>query len=299
MANSIEILLLPSYIFSIFYNKCMGLEISQGAVFYIVIMLVVIYIGISYVTGGNFLGILTGEGPVEPTLRIQNNITCSANDPVNCNMAPQSDGYTVTITMSIDYNDNAKKDITIYPILDFGNNPVFGDKEIPCTYSKDNKQYNCPSKQDYTYTLNANKMQSVKDFGKGFVLLQIYFFKKTEAIKSYINDVPQGSSGRTMSNMLKTFSDFYIYNKGIGIEDTSGSSGSTLDTYCKDKSEEQCKNDEYCYIEGNQCKACKITDDCGRYLESECMKCKYAKDLNCAWKPTTIAYTTFYGCVKG
>lgn len=260
---------------------------AQRWIYYIILMLVVIFVGLYWLMGADIIKIIAGKNPFAvPKIEITQGLG-ELKEP-QCT----ADGYKTQVgseglPLRINYIDDRGEDAEIYPILDFGDNPLLDDsgKSIKCAVDETFKFYNCDP-VILSFTLKPEKLQSTRNIGTN-TPIQMYFFKKTPAIRDYIIDSHQGL-GRTTSNLLLTFTDFYIYNREIrNVITTNQCIQNILAQACEGKNKDQCNIDENCYINSaDKCVACPIGSnvDCWDFNELSCQKCKFAVD-NCAWQP--------------
>ncbi len=282
----------------------MGLQISQEAVYYIILMVVVIFIGITYFLQTDIKSLFSGEDifalpKVEITEITRDNLAGT------CETSGLELAYRIPVNIKIDLKSSKNKEaVDIYPILDVGNNPAFAfdgasPKAISCTPVENSKDYSCTGSDEnsgpFQFSLDLRKLQDDSNLGRNSLTpVQIYFFRKTDAIRDYITE-KTAFSGRTTSNLVQTFTDFYITSYYIGYTDTTCTETPSL-RRCEDldiNTECGLLYPDQCYRRpsgGNSfaCVECPQTSDCSRYDTDSCGQCQTARqrcfldrDLRC------------------
>jgi hypothetical protein len=254
----------------------MGFQITQEALVYIVLMLAVIFIGVWYVTGLNPVDLAKGNNPFkQPQIDITE--MQIGSPPPYCG----SSSCVVKIdSLKIHYQDGKSEPVEIYLVLDIGNNPVLGDAVIKCDYSKDTKEYTCGDAAPL-FTLPAGNVQDIKNMNKADTYMQIYFFKKADAIRRYLAST---APGRTTSSLLTTFNDFYLGSSMVGA---TINTGQMLGDVCSALDAQLCMSDEMqrrCYLDAsNSCRNCRYLKmyNCNDFGVEECTYCEAAKIKNC------------------
>jgi len=248
-------------------------DTSLPSIFYVIIMLVVVVVVLYFVTGINVLKLFTGSKTFDrPSIQVSSGqsgffATCSGS------------GYLATLSgLSINYEGKKEDSVQIYPVLDIGDNPILDDQgtAITCTYGSDEK-FSC-GKVDLKFTLNLNNLQSDNNLGSTKTYAQIYFFKKTDAIRQYLQS---GGYGKTTTNLLNTYNDFYIQNVYLPSQDTS-CIAQAIGQSCSSYSKDDCmsKGSGFCYYSVNSPQQCKICPT-GKQTPSDCSNNDPAAQMNC------------------
>ncbi|MBI4170127.1 MAG: hypothetical protein HY514_00390 [Candidatus Aenigmarchaeota archaeon] len=270
----------------------MGLEISQGAVVYILLMLAIIFIGVYYVTGGNFIQFIKGEKLFSaPKISIVGFADPFASCTGNSYVVRFGDPTQRESVLRITYSDTREQDVEIYPVLDVGNNPLLDDSEntIKCTFDE-TSGYSC-DKKALVFTLTPQKIQTSKTLNNKNTFVQLYFFKKTFGIRQYLSG--RSTNDRTTSNLLMTYNDYYVFNQEVRFSDKSYYDTTclqaTFSEFCKTLDKYDCTSNrynEYCYlfvVDGGEpvCKSCPSESDfssCENYDKYACTSCKILRE---------------------
>ena len=220
----------------------MGIHITQEAVIYLILMLVVVFIGIAFVVGGDIKALFSGSSPFEaPSIKVTKfdfqGATCEFNR------------FVLRInTIKIHYfSSRQPNEVEVYPVLDIGNNPLLDESEaepkrIKCTVRSEysglsENQYDCPAAESLKYSVRLvtsiddslddsfDMVTSTDDSNlvSANTPIQMYFFRKTDAIRDYINN-----RRGTTAKLLETFTDFYINSYQMDAKDTRCLAGTAI-----------------------------------------------------------------------
>ena len=256
----------------------MGFEITKGAIFYFLIMIVVIYIGIAIVTGLNPLTLLKKiDSTFEPgKVYVTNAGTLDKNIELGC----LGTNYILTLDgAKFGYKGTGDK-LEFIVVLDYKNLLFvghYGDEEkITCTAEPD--KYNCPQELKLSFELAGTG---------GITGKQTFHFTTWLARPAVIDAVKQTHA--TLDKILDSYSDSYLSS----FDATVNVQTKCKETECGSQSNEpDCKATSGCYWGGwpwsKSCKVCSSSTNCNDYDSGACIQCPIPA-ANC--KPGTL-----YGC---
>jgi len=266
------------------------IEFTQGAVLYIIIMLLVIVIGVAIVTKGQFIILFQGgkisqlfePGAVKIGSGQENQPLSDINLDIYCG---PSNVYDVTVKgIAFDYTSGGDKVVkfyvvltlrnTIFPAVDEDGNP----HALSCTPDENQKGYNCEGAVRLNFHARTDEPAS-----KEFFHFTIW---KAEPGVENILELPDGADDKTLSNLLN--SQFVHY---MGSFDIGGTvEGACLSVKCKGLDTRQCEQENGCWLKPgflgllSSCRGCLYASSCSEYKDSiECSKCGAYLDLGCHW----------------
>ena len=271
----------------------------QGAVLYIIIMLVVVFVGIAIVTKGQFLMLFQMEKfsqLFEPGAITIGPASMENGQPLG-HLLPErnmdvvcgpGNVYDVTLKgVSFDYKGGGGKNLGFYVVLDVGNKLVQGMDENGNSVficASDNREdsivFNCPS------SVNINfRVQTDAPAHKEFFHFTIW---RVEPGVTNILELSDGSEGKSLSNLLDSQFQNYVGSFDAG--------GVTIGDACSDflcrkySNERSCSGDYTCWFEpgllgfGGTCHGCKTAISCAEYdNRNECLCGSLYADLGCYW----------------
>ncbi len=276
-----------------------SIEFTQGAVLYIIIMLVVVFVGIAIVTKGQFLMLFQMEKfsqLFEPGAITIGPASMENGQPLG-HLLPEKNMdvvcgpgnvYDVTLKgISFDYKGGGGKDLSFYVVLDVGNKLVQGMDEngnsvFACIREDrgDRIVFNCPSGVNMNF-----HVQTDAPAHKEFFHFTVW---RAEPGVRDILELSDGSDDKTLSHLLD--SQFQNY---VGSFDAGGVTigDACSDFLCKRYSNEQsCSGDYTCWFEpgllgfGGTCHGCKNLMSCSAYdNRNECLCGSLYADLGCYW----------------
>lgn len=264
-----------------------------GWLTYVLIALAVVFIGVYYVTGLDPVKLIAGKNPfAAPTIEVIPGFTLAEG--------PSGSHMSIAVSnLKISYDDGKEQELVeILPVLDLGDNPLLDAQSrlVKCRFSDSTDDYECGTAQ-LEFVLKPESIQSFKNLGRPDTPVQLYFFRKTDAIKSYITS---GGAGKTTTNLLITYNDFYIHNELLGTAGTSDIQDAAA-TVCARLGKEACAKSADCYLDLLQkCIACPLTDTCSEFATmAACRFCRFAQQNHCDWGQTGISGgIPLQGCKK-
>lgn len=269
-----------------------SIEFTQGAVLYIIIMLLVIFVGIAIATKGQFLMLFKMDefssmfeansiriGPGEFS-KETSHILNSNNIDILCQSGNR---YDVTLkNIGFDYGGAGKR-IDFYVVLDAGGKIVRGNDEkgnsvFTCIKSEGDTSFSCQG------NLNINfQFQTDTPAAKEFFHFTVW---RAEPGVTNVLELPDGFEGKSLAGLLDSQFQNYIGSfdaAGITIGDACS------DSACKGKSEQECTLLESCwykpgFIFGGSCNGCRMHTTCNEYnTRNECKCGETYAGLGCHW----------------
>ncbi|MEM7819397.1 MAG: hypothetical protein QXD48_01045 [Candidatus Aenigmatarchaeota archaeon] len=270
----------------------MPVHLSQSAVIYLILMLVVIFIGLMIVTKGKIL--LTGEGAKLSKMFEYGDIKLIGDaeipeEKIKIECIEDENGYKIKniVLNSASFEYYGKEDkIEFMIVLDLGNALRVGYDEneeykIICEL-KDKKMQCDPPKNIWFY---------VNDYDQNKIKSREYFhFTIWRAKLMILEHGGHNLNGKKLKELIDKYSPYYLGSFGLG--------GFTIDQKCRGWScdklkENECKTNSNCYwsVSVNiwfgrimsKCNACPTEENCKKYnTESMCTQCSYPKN-NCKW----------------
>lgn len=270
----------------------MGFEITKGAIFYIVLMLIIIYLTVSIITGLTPFQLIKKIGTAfEPgKLYVAND----QRDPLEAHTKIEclSAAYKVVIdSPNFYYKDkSSSKSITFAVVLDYRNKLFFGDitdptgahsETISCSPPADSDEFSCPKDRKIEFNVNGIGTFDNK---------QVLHFTTWIATPAVISALKE--SDATLDKMLGgVYANSYLSSFDIVVDTQQ----KCKEAECNSLDESGCKtkNSEGCYwrtswLSPNSCQLCGSSTKCGDYDGEACVQCPIAK-ANC--KPGVL-----YGC---
>ncbi len=253
----------------------MKAEITNEALLYIVLMVIVIFVGVTYITGSDIMSLFNKD---KLSQKEWVGITLANNMP---NPDCTSDGkYKATIIFKLDY-EGPPRDVELLPILDIGNNPVRDTENtvIYCTYDDSSKEHQCGSTRTLDYIMDQAAAKDFTFLGSP-ANVQMMIFRKTEGVRFYVNDK---ISSHTSSNLIASYTDFFVRGIGVGVF-TKSCFASFQQALCPGKDSVACQATAGCYVTSNlECKPCRTTNiaSCDKLSGEECISCANALGKKC------------------
>lgn len=262
----------------------MGFEITKGAVFYFLLMLIVVYIGIALVVGTNPLEAFSKMNNLfEPAkvniadsdikeLEKYVKLDCSATAPLvileNIKFyykgQPSSMSDYVEFMILLDYNNR----------LFLGHNAIDGTDAVKCGSSEDGDSFQCSQTLKIEFNLVGIGNLKERD------LLHFTIWQARPAISTAVAD------GTTFRDLLESYPESYISSFDVIKERVKA----CQETECsKQKNEPDCQATPNCYWGpwylpwSRSCSICPSpTDptDCDAYDRDQCTQCPTPK-LTC------------------
>jgi len=252
----------------------MGFELTQSAVFYIILMAVVIFLGLAIVAGGNpiilfkqqqFAGLfepgrVIPKSDMDPYVSLQ----CSGNPDkiIIKNAAFMYKGKPGDKEGSVDFIV-----ILDYYNLYLGVDENSGVKKISCSASPSDEASDCPP-----VTMEFDMKQPID---KGNQVFHFTVWKSNQALI----DAAAPDNRINMATLLDTYSAYYVssFDVNKNVDDACAQSNCNAIT---DKG--SCISG--CYWTENwwddKCNACPTYGECSKYSKEQCAQCSAAQ-ANC------------------
>ncbi|MCX6815670.1 MAG: hypothetical protein NT120_02370 [Candidatus Aenigmarchaeota archaeon] len=282
------------------------IEVSQGAVLYIILMLVVVVIGVTIVTEGQFtilfqqkkLASLFEPGALTPLICVDNvkehcQAFSAAAVKIHCTIAGKDcsncDGYQILVSnVRFFYADASTKkgeSFKFIVALDMGDRLIYGydsgsgSIEFSCT-KNDNGEYDCGSQKTLYFEVAGVPLTEKK-------FLHFTMWRRTTAVESFINN------GTAFSKMLDSQFQNYFGAFDVGGDvNLVGRCQEYACNTCMDQTctQDICHNIKDCWYKSgflglsHSCELCKPMGLCEYYSnENECNRCKQIDGTGCKW----------------
>ena len=275
------------------------IELTQGAVLYAVLMIVVIFIGIMIATKGQ--ATILFEQKKFSALFDPGKLSLSATGfTADCSQNAGGSLYPLEVQgVTLDFNDENRKEgdeVSFYILLNVGDDLFLGVRKdcaigdnfvcAKLTCKKEGSQFNCGPGQDFAFTVGVPENADDKK-------IHLTLWRTSAGVENAIG------SQFTLSAMLDKQFQYYMGSADIAgtfgqacRQNLCSTCGKGVINIC-DRME--CWNGGACYFKStllifNSCSACPITSDCGDFTRQEmcemCQKGQSAASLGtgCKWE---------------
>ncbi len=269
----------------------MGFQVTTGAWFYIIVMLIVIYIGIAIVTGLNPLTVfskighifepgklyITNDNPQEGGLAKFTKIDCSETAPIvildglkffyKAEPASRSESFKFVVIM--DYKAADSGGLPTQSKLIIGRHN--GVEVIECRAK--GREFECPQDLKLEFRMEGIGNKKKKE---------VFHFTTW---KDRAGVLENARSTNFMSNMLGANADAYVSSFDVAKDKQL----SCQETECrKQVTEDSCRSTSNCYWGpwylpwAKKCSRCEVFTECSRYDKDQCVQCDVPRiDLGC------------------
>lgn len=268
----------------------MGFQITTGAWFYIIVMIIVVYIGISIVTGLNPLNVfqkighvfepgklyITNDNPEQGGLEKFTKIDCTPNAPVVIldglkfyyKGEPGSQSSKLHFAIILDYKGPPGGQSKLI----VGRHD--GGEVIECSVKDD--AFDCPQNLKMRFELQ----------GIGDLQPKEVFHFTTWLETSKLRD--DARSMNFLKELLEKYSEFYLSSFDVALDKASACGR----TNCESQMTEgeciaaNCYWGPWYFPWGKSCKYCQTLPDCDKYDKDQCTQCAQPRSMSC--KPTLL-----------
>ncbi|MBI4174571.1 MAG: hypothetical protein HY517_02910 [Candidatus Aenigmarchaeota archaeon] len=268
----------------------MGFEVLKHFVFEIVILLIVLLIGISIITGVNPLSIFYKVNEIfDPsTINIAGENYAQGVDKflkIECQQGAQ---YILTLdSVKFYYKgtpSSASDSVNFVVLLDYkdqngehlftGKVKKSGLPVITCGAAEDAKSFKCPQDMKIEFEVRGTG---------AFEQKEIFHFTTWKALSSDDTTISATAESSTFKEILDSYSSYYLSSFDI-VKDIGPACEAA--ECSKQTSETDCRSITNCYwgpsyAAYKTCDACPSYDSCIRFDNDQCVQCESARSRNC------------------